>query len=272
MMTSFALIEFEQKLRNAKRQFLLDGYTIIPGLWNKLTLDKTLHALETVLASTQTAPKEWEQYALWQRDIPISQLDGIPKRKIKNALAQIYIVGDIAMHHPDLRSMILSPYCIAVAQHILGKDVVCHFSNFTGRAAETGASCRWHRDWPNSYCSTRDGFQIRLMICLDGMESGQGVTRVIPGSHHWDEAMFKCWQRDKPSLNTTGKALLCPPGSLVVLGPTIVHGAERNRSTKPRRNLIAQWGQQRDPLCIESLESLTGYIPQCMDFFTGSQI
>jgi len=261
--------EFEKKVREAKRQFLLEGFAIIPEVWNIPSLDKVLHALEEVIASAHADPVKWSEYVLWQKDIPIAQLNGIPESKMRDAFSQIYIFGDIAMHHFELRNIILSPYCIAVAQHILGEEVICHFSNFTGRAARIGACCQWHRDWPNSYCSTRDGFQIRLMICLDGMKSGQGATRVIPGSQHWDNARFKSWQRHKWPLEAMGKALLCPPGSLVVLGPTIVHGAEGNRSSKARRNLIAQWGRKRDTLCMQSVESLTGYIPQCPHFFTN---
>ena len=271
MINSSELFRLQQKLRTAKEQFLLEGYAMIPGLWTNSDLTKAIGALEEVLSSVRAEPKEWKEYVLWQKDIPDQQLDDIPIRRIQDALAQIYIVSDIAMHHPNLRRMILSPNCIAAASYLLGGNIICHFSNFTGRAAEIGASCQWHRDWPNAYCSTRDGSQIRLMICLDGMESGQGVTRVIPGSQHWDDMTFRCWQQQRLPLNSTGKTLQCPPGGMIVLGPTIVHGAEANRSNKPRRNLIVQWGRQHDPLSTQLAESLTGYIPHSQAFFTQVQ-
>jgi ectoine hydroxylase-related dioxygenase (phytanoyl-CoA dioxygenase family) len=104
------------------------------------------------------------------------------------------------------------------------------------------------------------------MICLDGMQSGQGATRVIPGSQHWSREAADEWCKRNVPLEATGEVLLCTPGSLVILGPTIIHGAEANLSAIPRRNLIMQWGRISDLFCVESPESLTGYVPSELSY------
>lgn len=246
-------------LRSAKEQFLRDGFAVVPSIWSSEEIKPAIDALSAITASDATANLQaGNDNILRQSDVRDSQLVGIPLDTLAQAAEQVYIVGDIAAQSQALKDMILDRRCSDIAACLLDNDVVCHFSNATIRAARVGCSCNWHRDWPNSYCTTRTGRQLRIMICLDGMQNGQGVTRVIPGSYAWTNEMFSAWRTEFSPINTTGVALVCPPGSMVILGPTVVHGAELNLSQTPRRNLIAQWGAKSEIICMETFESITG--------------
>lgn len=217
-------------------------------------IDTAIRALDRVLADVRAAGKGETAHVVWQSNVPVSMLEGIPDAAREQAGDEIYIVGDVSRHDATLRSMILDERCASIASHLLGDEVVCHFSNATIRAAEAGCGCSWHQDWPNRYCMNRSGRQVRLLICLDGMAADQGATRIIPGSQDWDEMTLAAWRREGQPLNTTGEAIICSPGSVVVLGPTVVHGAGVNLSARRRRNLIAQWGIRDDMVCMEVLE------------------
>ncbi|MDO5102184.1 MAG: phytanoyl-CoA dioxygenase family protein [Lautropia sp.] len=245
-------------LTKAREQYLEQGYAVIPAAWQGAEVKQGIDALETLVRAIQCEPRAWQANVLWQRDVPEKQLADIPLSRRKMAGEQIYIISDVASHDLLLRSMVLDARCGQIARALLGHDIVCHFSNATIRAAEVGCACSWHRDWPNQYCTTRTGRQLRIMICLDGMQDGQGATRVIPGSQHWDEERWHEWRQQPLASQEEGVPLVCSAGSAVVLGPSIVHGAGANLSPHPRRNLIAQWGAVQDMICAQRFEQVMG--------------
>lgn len=238
----------------AREQFGQQGFAVVEGMFSAAEVQAAVHELELVLARIRAQGRSGQAQVVWQADVSASMLEGIPERRRQAAQDEIYIVGDIARRSVALRSVILDARCESMARLLLGDEVVCHFSNATIRAAEAGCGCNWHQDWPNAYCMNRSGRQLRILICLDGMAADQGATRVIPGSQHWDQHRLAVWRQERWPLATTGEVLLCPPGGIVVLGPTVVHGAGVNLSARPRRTLIAQWGIRDDMVCTDVLE------------------
>lgn len=245
-------------LKGACEQFGSQGYAVIPDVWQPDEIIEAIRALERLAAIIRHDPAAWDEHVLWQRDIPSRQLADIPPDKRAFADEQIYIISDIASHDAVLEGMVLDRRCASLASMLLGVSAVCHFSNATIRTADVGCACQWHRDWPTQYCTTKTGRQLRIMICLDGMQDGQGVTRVMPGSQDWGELEWHEWRQADHSLHEEGVPVVCPPGSLVVLGPSVVHGAGANLSPQPRRNLIAQWGAETDIICAQRFEHVTG--------------
>jgi phytanoyl-CoA hydroxylase len=108
-------------------------------------------------------------------------------------------------------------------------------------------------------CPQRSSF-LRVMVCLDGMDEGNGGTCFVPGSHLVSDDEAAAMERtttEPPSSDV--EVATCPPGSLVFIHPKVLHGGSRNASDRPRRNLIAQWGPADAPVCLYSeAESLTG--------------
>ncbi|MDO4681318.1 MAG: phytanoyl-CoA dioxygenase family protein [Lautropia sp.] len=245
-------------LKHACEQFREQGYAVVPDAWQPEETRQGILALERLVETIRQDAAAWEDHVLWQRDVLSKQLAAIPEGQRALADGQIYIISDVAAHDPTLEAMVLDRCCASLASALLGGSAVCHFSNATIRAATAGCACQWHRDWPNQYCTTKTGRQLRIMICLDGMQDGQGVTRVIPGSQHWGDRQWQAWRQSPHSLHDEGVPLLCTPGSLVVLGPTVVHGAGANLSSHPRRNLIAQWGAETDMICAQRFEHVMG--------------
>ena len=242
----------------ARRQFQGDGYAVIPDIWTKAEVQQAIDALDALIDDIRTHPLRWQEHVVWQSDVPERQLTGIPQALRAAAATQPYIIGDLASHSAVLRRMILDARCRRIAEALLGTESICHFSNATIRAANGGCACNWHRDWPNSYCTTHIGRQLRILICLDGMQAEQGATRIIRGSQHWNDQQFNTWKQEEHPWDETGHAVTCSPGSVVVLGSRIVHGAGNNLSAVPRRNLIAQWGAREDLICAQVFESVLG--------------
>lgn len=179
----------------ARRQFQGDGYAVIPDIWTKAEVQQAIDALDALIDDIRTHPLRWQEHVVWQSDVPERQLTGIPQALRAAAATQPYIIGDLASHSAVLRRMILDERCRRMAEALLQTESVCHFSNATIRAANGGCACNWHRDWPNSYCTTHTGRQLRILICLDGMQAEQGATRVIRGSQHWNDQQFNTWKQ-----------------------------------------------------------------------------
>lgn len=111
-----------------------------------------------------------------------------------------------------------------------------------------GSGIAWHRDAANRYMPTARAAFVRAMICLDGMDAANGGTAFRPGSHLAAPEGAEVVER-------------CPPGAIVLIHPRVLHGGAPNRSARPRRNLIVQWGRADDPPLGEARESLTGLSP-----------
>lgn len=69
---------------------------------------------------------------------------------------------------------------------------------------------------------------------------GAGATRAIPGNHPWTKEQLSDWLSLWRTDKMAGDSLICPSGEMIILGPQVVHGAEPNLSSKPRRNLSTQ--------------------------------
>ncbi|MCO4859843.1 phytanoyl-CoA dioxygenase family protein [Herbaspirillum sp. WGmk3] len=245
-------------LRAAKEQYRRLGFACLPSLWSSAEIHLAISALDNIVNMANADHAKWREHVLWQSDIPVSQLASVPVDRLDEALKKVHIIGDVVSHSRVLKAMLMDARCAEVAAAVLNSAAKFHFSNATIRDAYVGCSCHWHRDWPNRYCTTKTGQQLRLLICLDGMEEIQGATRIIPGSHLWTQKQLTEWLGRPAAEKSSGEPLICPPGGMILLGPTLVHGAGPNQSGKPRRNLIAQWGAASEMICMESFESETG--------------
>jgi len=170
----------------------------------------------------------------------------------------VFILGDPTRFDPGLLRFIVERQLTESVEQALGTpDIVLHFANITAKAPEIGSGISWHRDFPNKYMCPAEPEMIRIMICLDGMQAGNGATAFLPGSHR-DDATTNDIGADDPRLVTAE----CAPGAIVAIHPLVLHGGAPNASAIQRRNLVLQWGAADCPLVTEVRESITCMRPE----------
>lgn len=166
----------------------------------------------------------------------------------------VFILGDPTRFDPELLRFIIDERLTEIVEQALGTaDIALHFANITSKAPEIGSGISWHRDYPNKYMCPAEPEIVRIMICLDGMQAGNGATAFLSGSHR-DGASSSDIGEDDPRLVTAE----CAPGAIVAIHPLVLHGGAPNASALQRRNLVLQWGAADCPLVTEAWESVTG--------------
>ena len=243
--------------RQAAAAFTIHGYVVVPSALGGKALASAKEAVGALERSLKDLPGE----VVSQAFVLDSDTRPLGVDTEERPPGVIFIAGDPARFRPELVDVLTDPLIVGLTQELLGVDEIqCHFTNITTKAPRIGRAISWHRDYPNQYmCPQRSSF-LRVMVCLDGMDEGNGGTCFVPGSHLVSDDEAAAMERtttEPPS--SAVEVATCPPGSLVFIHPKVLHGGSRNASERPRRNLIAQWGPADEPVCLYSeAESLTG--------------
>lgn len=224
------------------RRYHRQGFAVLPPI--SVALRRRLGArLDALLARAASLPPD---LVTFERDLPARQRAA---ESIGAAGDAVFLLGDPCRLDPCFAQAFAHPSLLAAAQAVLGTaDIHCHFTNATIKNAHVGSGIAWHRDAANRYMPTARAAFVRAMICLDGMDAANGGTAFRPGSHLAAPEGAEVVER-------------CPPGAIVLIHPRVLHGGAPNRSARPRRNLIVQWGRADDPPLGEARESLTGLSP-----------
>ncbi|MBU59601.1 MAG: hypothetical protein CL543_12025 [Alcanivorax sp.] len=242
-------------LENLPADFQRDGYAVLPGFLDSSLNGRIRASVERLTEQVSLAPASWESEVLYQGQCPPGQLAHLAGDEREQAKAEIYIIGSLARHVPDVKRLLMSESLVAVAELALGEAVRFHFSNLTVRAARLGCSNPWHRDFPNQYCCGVDQRQLRLFICLDGMSEKQGGLRVVPGSHCWTDGQWPDYKESgEAGFAGEPRTLVCPPGTLIAMHCRTVHSVLPNVSEVSRANIIAQYGAASNPLAVGACE------------------
>jgi len=232
--------------------FASRGYAAVPAAIGRATVEAASRALTAIERSVHDLAD-----GVVERWFVLEPSDGAKGSR------RVFIVGDPGRFRPELASIMTHPACVQLAGLLLGTTTVrCHFSNLTTKQPNSTRTIRWHRDFPNQYMCPRRASFLRVMICLDGMDRFNGATEFLPGSHLLRDDEAVAAEHHPASVDAADDRIevaTCPPGSLVFIHPKVLHGGQRTRRNRPRRNLIVQWGLGDDPVCVwEDVESLTG--------------
>lgn len=196
---------------------------------------------------------------VFERDLPAHRRGGVEASVVDDA---IFILGEPCTFDPVFETLLHHPAIREAARALLASDaLVVHFMNVTIKHPRFGRSIGWHRDFPNDYMCPASSSFVRLMLCLDGMDSGMGATRFLPGSHRLSDAQALSEKHDgsrpRPS-DDAGMAQDCAAGDLVAIHPKVLHGGGINRSERMRRNVVLQIGMASEPLVTAEREKVTG--------------
>ncbi len=147
-------------------------------------------------------------------------------RRLVNLLTRSFACQQIAIHPLVLAiaDRILLPYC---ARYQLGYTGVMHLE--PGERAQT-----LHRDgrcYP--FANPCPPLILATMWSLGDFTESNGCTRVVPGSHRWDDA--------RQAGDAEVVAAEMPAGSVLLYTSGVLHGGGDNRSAQPRTGIALHY-------------------------------
>jgi Phytanoyl-CoA dioxygenase (PhyH) len=248
-------------MEDAARGFHGQGFAILPPFLDPALLQAATERIEAIRQTASTLPEPLRRRLIFERELPATKRQGIAPEATGDAL---FLLGDPPAFDPLFAALVIDPRLVDLTCHLLGtREIRYHFSNVTMKSARVGSSISWHRDFPNQYLCPQSSSFLRLMVCLDGMDTENGATRFVVDSHRIsdNDARAAVAARETEAPNARMVSAYGPPGAVVAIHPKSIHGGPPNTSPRPRRNLVIQWGRADDPLEIpEGIdETLAGF-------------
>ncbi|HEV7716806.1 MAG TPA: phytanoyl-CoA dioxygenase family protein [Steroidobacteraceae bacterium] len=131
---------------------------------------------------------------------------------------------------------------LAVAQAILGPDVILHHSKLFQKPPRAGAPFPVHQDW--WYFPTKQDSMIAATIFLSDADEHAGGMRVFPGSHKLGRMENSSGMLRAESLAPYPLAQATPinarRGDVLFFSYFTLHGSLPNRSDNNRKTVLAQ--------------------------------
>lgn len=237
-----------------------DGEVVIEGLFSAGEILALGAGLDAISSDVQRLPQDLRDLLTLERDLSPRQRGEITEAQAGD---RVFLVGELQRFAPAFEALITHPKILETLEALFeSRDFAFHFMNATVKSAHVGSKVGWHRDWPNKYLCGKTSNQVRLMLCIDGMRKGEEALDVERDTHTIgdEEARTaslrgRVWRADEIA------TIECPPGALVALHPKLVHGSGPNRTPRPRRNILMQWGGPGCELLDETRELHTGRRP-----------
>ena len=164
--------------------------------------------------------------------------------------------------------LMVDPVMLAVADRILLPYCVRYQLNWTScRQLESGAEAQYlHRDgqvYP--FRNPHPPTQLATMWAGTDFTAENGGTRLVPGSHLWDEDRDA---REDEVVNAEMRR-----GSVLLYTSGTLHGGGANRSTRPRTGIAIQyslgWLRQEENLHLEVPPALAKNLPDRLQELVG---
>lgn len=164
--------------------------------------------------------------------------------------------------------LIMSPLVLGVAEAVLGPSCV-HFQLSSTEAIQIlpgETPTPLHRD-DDLYPLKRPGpqYQIGSIWAVDDFTASNGGTRVIPGSHLWDDRRRP---RDEQTLSVE-----MPRGSVLLLMGSTYHSGGQNESDAPRTGFVANfnlgWLRQEENQYLTVPREIAKQLPEDLQKLMG---
>ncbi len=222
------------------------GYLVRRAVFDRSELQSLREACEHVVAeleSLERAPQlEMGSYVF---EVAPAKRTII---KWEKAARDIVLGIEPAAHlHPGLEACAHDPRLVEPMRDVLGCDQVgLYTEKLNFKRAHRGGPIALHQDYPYWVDVADDANRIATAVLfLDAADRGNGCLQVAPGSHLTgvqemrSEEGFGANEMDPARFDRSQLvALEVPAGSVVFLGPLLVHRSEPNRSDEDRRALL----------------------------------
>ena len=139
--------------------------------------------------------------------------------------------GALLARSPSFRELAAHPLVLGALDRVLGDHATSYQLHLT-QVIEIGPgepAQLVHRDqWAFDFFPFPAGYEVEChtMWALSDFTAENGATRVIPGSHRWDDKL-------RPTSEETVPAEM-PKGSVLIYLGSLYHGGGANRSAVPR--------------------------------------
>lgn len=146
-------------------------------------------------------------------------------------------VGAIMARSRTSHRLVLDPVLTAAAKGLLGRhadNIQLHLTQLAAIGAGQGHQ-PLHRDrgvWGDHVPRTIET-QFSMVWALTDFAAENGATRVVPGSHHWDDD-----RRAEPDEILRAEM---PAGSVLVYNGSVIHGGGQNDTVEVREGLLLHY-------------------------------
>lgn len=139
--------------------------------------------------------------------------------------------------HRWFRDVLEHPAALALTKHILGPTLLNEsylVHSYGANVTRPGSAEQFiHLDRGMDYRGQTKPLQSRFIWCLDEFTEENGATRMVPGSHLWNDRVDMTGATYYESVPAEA-----PPGSVLVYSDMILHGTGRNKSQDRERAAV----------------------------------
>jgi len=134
------------------------------------------------------------------------------------------------------------PATFPIVREILGRDVSMIDNDYFISPPRSATHAKWHHDvgMPGVY-HPRSVMMVKLFFLLDDVSEEGGGTLFLPGSHRFPMD-FALPRVDNPADMPGHAKMAFPAGTAYLFNGRCYHAATPNRSDRPRRALIYNYG------------------------------
>jgi ectoine hydroxylase-related dioxygenase (phytanoyl-CoA dioxygenase family) len=157
-------------------------------------------------------------------------------RRLKNPERQ-HPVFDGLMRHERILDMV---------ERLIGPDIRFMAGKLNVKAADVGSPVEWHQDY--AFGPTTNDDTLTVGIHLDDSDEENGCLLVIPGSHrgpvldHHHDGQFVGAVRTAEVDTAAAAPIVLRAGGVSLHHARMLHASAPNRSPRPRRLLLFQYG------------------------------
>ncbi|NIJ17914.1 phytanoyl-CoA dioxygenase family protein [Sphingobium vermicomposti] len=206
-------------LETAKANLERAGYAILTGavLPDKVELARQVLASE--IAKEEAADVNRVSQFFVDPDAKNRRLDRLPDR------------------HPVFLELLEQPVLLDMVKHILGPTVLNEsylVQSLDANVTHPGSGAQFiHLDGSGGTRHQAVPYQARFIWCLDAFDEENGATRVVPGSHQWNDRVDISGATFYESVPA-----VAPAGSLIIYTDMLLHGTGANISADRQRASI----------------------------------
>lgn len=203
----------------AKADLQRAGYAILTGavLPNKVNLVREV--LATEIAREEEADINRVSRFFVDPDAKNRRLDRLPDR------------------HPVFQELIEQPVLLEFVKYILGPTMLDEsylLHSLDANVTRPGSGEQFiHLDAARDTRDQAVPYQARFIWCIDDFDEENGATRIVPGSHRWNDRIDMTGATYYESVPA-----VAPAGSLIIYTDMLLHGTGANISTNRQRASI----------------------------------
>jgi non-heme Fe2+,alpha-ketoglutarate-dependent halogenase len=163
--------------------------------------------------------------------------------------ADPYNLTNYERHSATIYDLVVHPRVLDLVEDILGPDIVCWGTHCFAKPAGDPKQVSWHQD--ATYWTLTPTKTVTAWLAIDDVDPGNGVMRVIPGSHLAGPLPIRQSRSDENNalwLTVDGVERMAPPvamtqpaGALSLHSDLLLHDSPANPSDRRRCGLAVRY-------------------------------